>query len=76
MILVRQNMAALRHNAVSLSGQIANSANDFLAKMIFEIAFATRFQQHPFGATGRSSSVAWASYTAPMPPTPSNPRSS
>ena len=56
MIMVRQNMAALRYNAVSLSGQIANSANNLLAKLIFEIAFATRFQQHPFGATERSSS--------------------
>ena len=47
-------MLAVRHGAASLSDLIWNSANDLLANLIFKIAFATRFQQVPFGATGRS----------------------
>ncbi len=54
MILVRRNLMTVRHGAVSLTDLIVNSANTFLAKLIFEIAFATRFQQLPLGATGRS----------------------
>jgi len=54
MIGLRPGLLAVRHGAVSLSDLIWNSANDRLAKLIFKIAFATRFQQVPFGATGRS----------------------
>ena len=46
-------MMTLRHGAVVLSDLLWNSANDILARVIFKIAFATRFQQVPFGATGR-----------------------
>ena len=54
MIPVWRKMMAARHGAVSLSDVMVNSANRFLAQLIFEIAFAARFKQHPFGATGRS----------------------
>jgi len=66
-------IAAGRQSPTSWAGAIARLVNNLLANLIFEIAFAVRFHEFPFGAAktrSKSENVMVAKGTSPGDPRP------